>query len=261
MSKQGEIDYPNKLSKEGVEWLYTKPFGISNLLVRHLHDFTVILSILDLPKHSKVIDLACGSGWTSIYLAKSGFKVKGVDISAKMIDIARKRAESESEGIELEFESADIEDYMDDEKYDAVTIYDALHHCDNWHKVIKNAAAMLKKGGKLLMIEPGKGHQKANNSKKAIDKYDVSENDLDVVKIKQECLNNGFIKVKTYFSTLGPLIGKTGILGLGNMIRRIILHKYFRENRIILLAINGNGQSIGKGIGDGANDSVAVATK
>ncbi|ACV62216.1 Methyltransferase type 11 [Desulfofarcimen acetoxidans DSM 771] len=43
-----------------------------------------------------IIDLACGTGNTAFPFARRGYRVAGVDLSARMIDIARKKAEKEN---------------------------------------------------------------------------------------------------------------------------------------------------------------------
>ena len=52
-------------------------------------------------KECKVLDIGCGSGTNSIFLAKNGFDVVGVDISPTAIEIAKKRAEDA--GVKVEF--------------------------------------------------------------------------------------------------------------------------------------------------------------
>jgi methylase of polypeptide subunit release factors len=48
--------------------------------------------IPDLKKYpiTKILDLACGSGWLSFMLAEAGFKVRGVDTSETAIKLAKK---------------------------------------------------------------------------------------------------------------------------------------------------------------------------
>jgi 2-polyprenyl-3-methyl-5-hydroxy-6-metoxy-1,4-benzoquinol methylase len=48
--------------------------------------------IPDLKKYpiTKILDLACGSGWLSFMLAEAGFKVRGVDTSEAAIKLAKK---------------------------------------------------------------------------------------------------------------------------------------------------------------------------
>ena len=43
-------------------------------------------------KKGKALDLCCGAGTNTIYLAKNGFDVTGVDISSTAIEIAKQKA-------------------------------------------------------------------------------------------------------------------------------------------------------------------------
>ncbi len=42
-----------------------------------------------LPDEAKVLDVGCGAGFASMYLAEKGFSVVGIDISSEMIRLAR----------------------------------------------------------------------------------------------------------------------------------------------------------------------------
>jgi SAM-dependent methyltransferase len=57
-------------------------------------------------KSSRVLDLGCGSGWLSVFLAREGFRVIGVDIACHAIELAGKWAGSE--GLQIEFLTQDI---------------------------------------------------------------------------------------------------------------------------------------------------------
>lgn len=49
-----------------------------------------LVQYLDVPKKAKILDLACGKGRHSIYLANKDFDVVGVDLSPESIEHARK---------------------------------------------------------------------------------------------------------------------------------------------------------------------------
>ncbi len=56
----------------------------------------------------RALDLGCGTGGKSIYLAKHGWRVTGADIAPEALRRARKRAEGE--GAEVEFVECDLVD-------------------------------------------------------------------------------------------------------------------------------------------------------
>lgn len=64
--------------------------------------------LASIPQHlnkagaQRVLDLGCGSGWLSIYLARSGFFVTGIDLAGHAIDLARTWAQQESLKITLD---------------------------------------------------------------------------------------------------------------------------------------------------------------
>lgn len=45
-----------------------------------------------LPKGSRILDLACGTGTDAVWFAQNGYSVHGVDISGEMLDRAKKKA-------------------------------------------------------------------------------------------------------------------------------------------------------------------------
>jgi 2-polyprenyl-3-methyl-5-hydroxy-6-metoxy-1,4-benzoquinol methylase len=49
-----------------------------------------LLSFMDLPERSRVLDLACGRGRHSVYLNEKGFNVVGIDLSNNSISDAKK---------------------------------------------------------------------------------------------------------------------------------------------------------------------------
>src|SRR4051794_23162093 len=66
------------------------------------------LGRLGLQPGNRVLDLGCGAGWTTLFLAESGFDAVGVDIAPAAVGMARSRAERW--GVAARFELADIEE-------------------------------------------------------------------------------------------------------------------------------------------------------
>jgi 2-polyprenyl-3-methyl-5-hydroxy-6-metoxy-1,4-benzoquinol methylase len=53
-----------------------------------------------------VLDLGCGSGWLSIYLARQGFIVTGIDLAEHAVELAKTWADQEK--LEITFDKGDI---------------------------------------------------------------------------------------------------------------------------------------------------------
>lgn len=57
---------------------------------------------------TRIVDLGCGTGKWTAKLARSGYRVTGVDISIKMLDQARRKIESQAGGRGVDFHQADL---------------------------------------------------------------------------------------------------------------------------------------------------------
>lgn len=95
----------------------------------------------------EVLEFGCGTGTTALTLAPLVRHIQAIDISAKMLQIAR--AKAESAGIEnVTFEQSGIDDLSaPDAAYDAIMGYSILHLLDDKEAVIAKVYRMLKPGG------------------------------------------------------------------------------------------------------------------
>ncbi len=76
---------------------------------------------------NKVLDLGCGIGRNMIPLAKAGFKMTGVDLSVKGVDLAKKKIKEN--GLSGEFARGDFQKLpFKDRKFDAVVAVQVLQH-------------------------------------------------------------------------------------------------------------------------------------
>lgn len=74
-----------------------------------------------------VLDLGCGTGWLSVYLAKQGFNLTGLDISVQAIKLAREWASKED--LDIHFDVGDIADMpYPDAVFDAVVANSIFEH-------------------------------------------------------------------------------------------------------------------------------------
>lgn len=125
MAKQGEIEYLARGGPATSEHARGKPFtdtGCGYLLA----DLGGVMECLPRPP-ARVLDLGCGSGWTSVMLARRGYEVVGQDIAPDMVALAEaNRAAAGVSG--LTFVVADYEGLDLGATFEAALFYDSLHH-------------------------------------------------------------------------------------------------------------------------------------
>jgi 2-polyprenyl-3-methyl-5-hydroxy-6-metoxy-1,4-benzoquinol methylase len=92
---------------------------------------------------NKALDIACGEGRNSIFLASGGFLVTAVDISDRGIEKGRRRMVSE--GVSIDFRVVDLDVYEITERYDLIVNINFLQR-----DLIPKYVAALNQGGVLL---------------------------------------------------------------------------------------------------------------
>jgi SAM-dependent methyltransferase len=111
-----------------------------------------ILGLLAVPPGSAVEDLGCGRGRHSIPLARRGYVVTGVDLSDKMLHIARARALRE--GVSVEWLREDMRVFRRPGAFDLClslfTSFGFFNDREN-QRVLDNVGVSLKEGGTLLL--------------------------------------------------------------------------------------------------------------
>ena len=105
-----------------------------------------------------VADLGAGEGWLSQLLARRAEKVIAVDNSPKMVAFGR--AESKKKNIpNLEYRLGDLADPpIPARSVDIVILSQALHHTANPQQALAAAAKLLRKGGRLIVLDLSRHH-------------------------------------------------------------------------------------------------------
>lgn len=82
-----------------------------------------IMNAADIAAGDEVLDVACGTGNLAIPAAERGAKVTGIDITPKLIEVAR--AEAEAAGLTIDFREGDAEalDFPDDSFDKVVSVF------------------------------------------------------------------------------------------------------------------------------------------
>ena len=140
-------------------WERTAPFQFSERRwAAAPEEVEKALALLELEAGAAVLDLCCGPGRHSLELARRGFKVTGVDRTARFLEEARRRAEAE--GLEIEFVQEDMRTFRRPGAFDAaINLFTSFGYFDDPEedrRVLENIYASLKPDGKLLLDVMGK---------------------------------------------------------------------------------------------------------
>lgn len=195
MGKQGEIDYLRKLGEGGVRHAIRKPFSDEDV-GKNLAQIAAIFTLLP-PLPARLLDVGCGTGWTSVFFAKRGYDVLGVDIAPDMIFHANQL--KAREGLSnLHFRECDYEHMDYHQEFECAVFYDALHHAVDEELALRKTYQALKPGGLCIASEPGAGHQANPWTQQAVKLYEVTEKDMPPKKIAPLARKVGFRRVMVY---------------------------------------------------------------
>ncbi len=206
MTKQAEREFARKADQA---FLFRKPYNDP----RTLREYAVALEILlaRVPAGSRILDLGCGPGWTSLLLARAGYNVVGVDISERMIEIAQERAVREA--VEAEFFVGDMEELaLDERSFDAVFLFDCLHHCPGYQHVLDRACQHLRPGGLLLLFETTLLHRFSRHARETTRVYGVTELGFSRRQLRRGLRQAGFQALRQFHDPGTCFRGLTGFL-------------------------------------------------
>ena len=208
-TKQAEKDY---LSRAGsLAWEQVKPFSppATDTLaesVRLIHDFAVALNALDAAANHLILDLGTGSCWTSEWLSRLNLRVVSVDIALDMLKVGHARCRGRTAGLV----AGDLEALpFAAGTFDRAVCLNALHHVPQPAVALREVARVLNDEGRIVLIEPGRGHAQRATSQAAATDFGVLEQELEVPLLMELCRDAGFPSV-----TVRPLSYMSGEIEL-----------------------------------------------
>jgi ubiquinone/menaquinone biosynthesis C-methylase UbiE len=114
------------------------------------HEAANFVGRIGLKPGSKVLDVACGTGNTTIPAAKTGASVTGVDIATNLLEQAKKRAESEQ--LKVQFQEGDVEELpFPDHSFDVVLSMFGAMFAPRPEKAAAELIRVCKPGGVISM--------------------------------------------------------------------------------------------------------------
>jgi 2-polyprenyl-3-methyl-5-hydroxy-6-metoxy-1,4-benzoquinol methylase len=104
---------------------------------------------------ARVADVASGTGWSSVALAKAypEARVDGFDLDRASIDLAREVAASEGVTDRVDFQVRDAADPELAHRYDLVTVFEAVHDMAKPVEALRAIRGLLTEGGVALVAD------------------------------------------------------------------------------------------------------------
>ena len=236
MAKEGEIRFLSSIGEQGLQHAIHKPFSDPQCN-EYLADFSAITSLLP-PLGSRILDLGCGTGWTSLFLGRMNYQVVGVDIATDMIEQAN-RIREVSRVPNVTFLVSDYEEMPFREEFDAALFFDSLHHAMDEGVALQAVYRALKPGGICVTREPGAGHSTAPDSIEAMKRFGITEKDMPPQRIITVGREAGFQRfqifplvhdnlLKNYRRTLTPQAEVNDPLAKAGWLKRMF-HRLVRK--------------------------------
>jgi 2-polyprenyl-3-methyl-5-hydroxy-6-metoxy-1,4-benzoquinol methylase len=107
---------------------------------------------------ARALDLGCGAGIHSAYLARKGFEVTGIDLIPKAIELAATHAEAQ--GLDVDFVAADLLEWSAGRPFDLVLDSGCLHSLIHGSVALykERLVSLIAPGGEYVLCHWGKRH-------------------------------------------------------------------------------------------------------
>jgi len=129
-----------------------------------------IINFLARPaREIRILEVGCGPGYLSLELARCGFNVTGLDISAGCVAIATRYADQDpwkSQRGSLEYIVGDFNTLgiLKEESFDVVVFLGALHHFPDQSATLERAKLLMRTGGLVIAHEPVRDRMTRGNA-------------------------------------------------------------------------------------------------
>lgn len=203
-NKQAEIATAEASLREGDPHIFRKPFGAPWGIESFLKWATIAsaLDLLGVEHDAEILDVGCGEGWTSVFLAESGYRPTGVDLAPARIEMAVARARRW--GVDASFVSGDMDHLELGREFDAVLVYDALHHTNRQSQAVTHISKHLRPGGWVLFGEPSLLHAISPHARRTTRELGWVERGIGVRRLRRDCRAAGLSEFRRFFEPSRP---------------------------------------------------------
>ena len=108
-----------------------------------------VFRLLEVRKKDRVLDLACGQGVFSRYLARKGIHVEGLDSSSELVKYARARS---GPSIQYHVGDAGNAENFEADRFDGIACLMAIQNIEKMDLLFKSASRWLKTGKHFVVV-------------------------------------------------------------------------------------------------------------
>ncbi|NLS45238.1 MAG: class I SAM-dependent methyltransferase [Firmicutes bacterium] len=133
------------IAKEYDKWYTTKAGAFADLI-----ETQTAIGMLVINPGAKILDIGCGTGNFSIKLAELGYQVTGIDISKRMLEQAKRKAQAKS--LDIQFHAMDVHNLeFPDNHFDGAVSMAAFEFIAKPDEAFIEMMRVLKPGGQILI--------------------------------------------------------------------------------------------------------------
>jgi SAM-dependent methyltransferase len=139
-------------AREGIA-AFNRPMFVNELAQSWFPAVSEVETRLRATPPARVADIACGTGWSSVSIARGypSARVDGFDVDGPSIEAARALAAEQGFGDRVRFFVQDASDPGLEGTYDLVTIFEALHDMARPVEALRTARGLLAEGGSVIV--------------------------------------------------------------------------------------------------------------
>lgn len=171
-----------------IPWYYRAPYKKVESILANIPE----------PQNKQLLDFCCGTGIHSVFPAKLGFHVVGVDLSPQSIQAAKFTAKNNQVDHKCEFFASEASEYLKScEQFDVILISGSLYYL-NESKIWAALSERLKPGGHFVCVETN-GSNYLFNWLRRLKNY--FRNHRDETTLNNLLKKQDLIRLGTYFGT------------------------------------------------------------